>query len=112
MTDSLHRLEDEGKGKSYGSMPFEDLEKDLQAKPLPLRDPQEERKFYMDIEFPFENDEQAAHKLGLIFKLIKKCFADCGIETKYKRKRDFFSQNIGVGEAGGSNPLPATNPLK
>ena len=94
-------VRDEGSGKSYGSMPFEDLEKIYKQNHYLYEILKEERKFYMDIEFPYENDEEAATKLGLIFKLIKKCFADCGIETKYKRTRDFFSKNIGVGEAGG-----------
>jgi len=94
-------VRDEGRGKSYGSMPFEDLEKIYKQNHYLYEILKDERKFYMDIEFPYENDEQATHKLGLIFKLVRDCFAECGIETGYKRKRDFFSKNIGVGEAGG-----------
>ncbi len=89
------------KGSAYGSMPFEELEKIYTENFYLYEILTEERKFYLDIEFPYITDEESVTKLSLIFKLIKTCFADCGIDTGYKRKRDFFSKNIGIGEQGG-----------
>lgn len=88
------------KGSAYGSMPFEELNKIYIENHYLYEILKEERKFYLDIEFPYITEEESAKKLGLIFKLIKRCFADVGIDTSYKRKRDFFSKNIGVGEQG------------
>lgn len=89
------------KGSSYGSLPFEDLENIYKQNHYLYEILTDTRKFYLDIEFPYQGEEEAVKKLSLIFKLIKKCFSDCGIETGYKRSRDFFSKNIGVGEQGG-----------
>jgi hypothetical protein len=89
------------KGSSYGSMSFDELEKIYTQNHYLYEVLRDERKFYLDIEFPYENDEDAAHKIALIFKLIKRAFMDCGIDTRYKSKRDFFSKNVGVGEQGG-----------
>lgn len=88
------------KGSSYGSMPFEDLEKIYKENHFLYEILTDKRKFYLDIEFPSISEEDNVNKLTLIFKLIKKCFNDLGIETSYKRKRDFFSKNIGTGEQG------------
>ena len=89
------------KGSSYGSMPFEEINKIYTENHYLYEILKEERKFYLDIEFPYTTEEESITKLTLIFMLIKKCFADCGIDTSYKRKRDFFSKNIGIGEQGG-----------
>jgi len=89
------------KGSSYGSMPFEELDKIYTENHYLYEILKDERKFYLDIEFPYTTEEESVNKLSLIFKLIKKCFGDCGIDTGYKRKRDFFSKNIGIGEQGG-----------
>jgi hypothetical protein len=89
------------KGSSYGSLPFEDLENIYKQNHYLYEILTDTRKFYLDIEFPYQGEDEAVKKLSLIFKLIKKCFSDCGIETSYKRSRDFFSKNIGVGEQGG-----------
>ena len=89
------------KGSAYGSMPFEELNKIYTENHYLYEILEEKRKFYLDIEFPYITEEETARKLTLIFQLVKRCFGDCGIDTKYKRKRDFFSKNIGVGEQGG-----------
>lgn len=89
-----------GKGQSYGSMAFDDLEKIYKQNHYLYELLKDERKFYMDIEFPYENDTEASHKIALIFKLIKKCFLDCGLKTGYKSTRDLFTKSLGVGEQG------------
>lgn len=92
------------KGSAYGSMPFEDLEMIYKQNHYLYELLPQERKFYLDIEFPFETKEDSAHKLALIFKLVKRCFIECGVNKEYARynsKRDFFSKVIGVGEQGG-----------
>lgn len=89
------------KGSSYGSMPFEDLEQIYKNNHYLYEILREERKFYLDIEFPYIDDKEAAHKLALIWRLVSQSFMDCGIKTKYKSNRDFFSKSIGIGEQGG-----------
>ncbi len=88
------------KGSSYGSMPFEELDKIYTENHYLYEILKEERKFYLDIEFPYTTEEECVRKLALIFQLIKDTFGDCGIDTSYKRKRDFFCKNIGIGEQG------------
>ncbi len=92
------------KGSAYGSMPFEELENVYKQNHYLYEILPEERKFYLDIEFPFISKEDSDHKLELIFLLMNKCFWDCGLLEEictYNPKRDFFSKVVGVGEAGG-----------